>query len=101
MMSTVVPTKKDGEVVHLETDLHFLNAIDNEEKTVFNGSERIKIAAQSGIGNSIEEIGKIVQGSPALPIRDFKKAYVHFRKLDQIVDEVTRLSTQQKHEQNG
>ena len=33
MMSTVVPTKKHGEVVHLETDLHFLNAIDNEEKT--------------------------------------------------------------------
>jgi UDP-3-O-[3-hydroxymyristoyl] glucosamine N-acyltransferase len=64
-------------------------------------ADEVKIAAQSGIGNSIEEIGKIVQGSPALPIRDFKKAYVHFRKLDQIVDEVTRLSTQQKHEQNG
>jgi len=33
MMSTVVPKKKHGEVVNLETDLHFLNAVDNEEKT--------------------------------------------------------------------
>lgn len=64
-------------------------------------ADEVKIAAQSGIGNSIEEVGKIVQGSPALPIRDFKKAYVHFRKLDQIVDEVARLSLKQKQEQNG
>eukprot|EP00088_Acartia_fossae_P017414 TRINITY_DN19887_c0_g1_i10.p1 TRINITY_DN19887_c0_g1~~TRINITY_DN19887_c0_g1_i10.p1 ORF type:complete len:293 (-),score=95.74 TRINITY_DN19887_c0_g1_i10:299-1177(-) len=32
MMKTVLPTKKFGHVINLESDLHFLNAIDNEEK---------------------------------------------------------------------
>ena len=31
-MKTVLPTKKFGHVINLESDLHFLNAIDNEEK---------------------------------------------------------------------
>lgn len=44
-----------------------------------------KIAAQSGIGSEIKEPNTIVQGSPAFPIMDFKKSYVGFRKLPDIM----------------
>jgi UDP-3-O-[3-hydroxymyristoyl] glucosamine N-acyltransferase len=64
-------------------------------------ADDVKIAAQSGIGNNITEKGMIVQGSPALPIRDFKKSYVHFRRLDEIADKVNALSTNLKTEENG
>jgi len=64
-------------------------------------ADDVKIAAQSGVGSSITEPGMIVQGSPALPIRDFKKAYVHFRNLDLIVQKMNDLNTNLKHEENG
>ena len=64
-------------------------------------ADEVKIAAQSGIGNSIKEVGAIVQGSPAMPIRDFKKSYIHFRKLDQLADKVENLSANQKTESDG
>lgn len=44
-----------------------------------------KIAAQSGIGHSIEEPDTIVQGSPAFGIMDYKKSYIGFRKLPEIL----------------
>lgn len=65
-------------------------------------ADEVKIAAQSGIGNSITEKGAVVQGSPAIPIRDFKKAYVHFRKLHSLADKVDVLSNNlMKSEENG
>ena len=54
-------------------------------------ADEVKIAAQSGIGQSIEEKGFIVQGSPAIPIGEFKRSYVMFRKLPQIESEVKQL----------
>ncbi|MDA7836432.1 UDP-3-O-(3-hydroxymyristoyl)glucosamine N-acyltransferase [Salibacteraceae bacterium] len=54
-------------------------------------SDEVKIAAQSGIGGSIKTKGQIVQGSPALPIGDFKKSYVHFRNLHQLSDSITEI----------
>lgn len=54
-------------------------------------ADEVKIAAQSGIGHSIEEKGAIVQGSPAIPIGDFKRSYVMFRKLPQLESEVKQL----------
>ena len=56
-------------------------------------ADEVKIAAQSGIGNSITEKGQIVQGSPAIPIGDFKRAYVHFRNLDNIARTLKDLSS--------
>jgi UDP-3-O-[3-hydroxymyristoyl] glucosamine N-acyltransferase len=44
-----------------------------------------KIAAQSGIGQDISEPGTIVQGSPAFGIMDYKKAYVGFKKLPELM----------------
>ena len=54
-------------------------------------ADGVKIAAQSGIGGSIKQKGAIVQGSPALPIGDFKRSYVHFRRLHEIAEDVSHL----------
>ena len=65
-------------------------------------ADEVKIAAQSGIGGSIEQKGTIVQGSPALPIGDFKRSYVHFRRLHEIADEVSALkASSSKSNNNG
>jgi len=54
-------------------------------------ADGVKIAAQSGIGNSIEEENSIVQGSPAIPIGDFKRSYVMFRKLPALNSTINSL----------
>ncbi|MEX2597537.1 MAG: UDP-3-O-(3-hydroxymyristoyl)glucosamine N-acyltransferase [Salibacteraceae bacterium] len=65
-------------------------------------ADDVKIAAQSGIGGSIKTKGQVVQGSPAMPIGDFKRAYVHFRKLDQMAENIDRLSASpSKRSNNG
>ena len=54
-------------------------------------ADEVKIAAQSGIGHGIDEVGAIVQGSPAIPNRDFKRAYVNFVKLPDLKDRIVKL----------
>ena len=54
-------------------------------------ADEVKIAAQSGIAKSITQAGAIVQGSPAFPIMNYKKAYVGFRKLPSIIDDLSDL----------
>ncbi len=61
--------------------------------TIANG---VKIAAQSGIGNSIKEENSIYQGSPAFKIRDYKMSYVGFKKLPQLMKEISALSKELK-----
>lgn len=53
-------------------------------------SEGVKIAAQSGIGNSIPA-GEMVQGSPAFGIGDYKRSYVGFRKLPELMERIEQL----------
>ncbi len=50
-----------------------------------------KIAAQSGIGKSIDEPNTIVQGSPAFGIMDYKKSYLGFMKLPELMRQVAQL----------
>ena len=50
-----------------------------------------KIAAQSGVGKDISEPNTIVQGSPAFGIMDYKKSYVGFMKLPEIMGQVKDL----------
>ncbi len=50
-----------------------------------------KIAAQSGVGSSITEEGAIVQGSPAYAMGEYKRSYVGFRKLPEILDRLSEL----------
>jgi len=54
-------------------------------------ADEVKIAAQSGIGHAITEKGMIVQGSPAILNRDFKRAYVNFVKLPDLKDRIVKL----------
>jgi len=58
--------------------------------------DEVKIAAQSGIGSSIAK-GEILQGSPAIPIGEYKRAYVVFRKLPDLEKRTQEI---QKHLSN-
>jgi UDP-3-O-[3-hydroxymyristoyl] glucosamine N-acyltransferase len=55
-----------------------------------------KIAAQSGVASDIKEPNTIVQGSPAFGIMDFKKSYVGFRKLPELMQRIQELEKQLK-----
>lgn len=55
----------------------------------------VKIAAQSGIMNHLSD-HSVVMGSPAFEIQEYRKAYVFFRKLPQLIKEL-----QQKIKNNG
>jgi len=50
-----------------------------------------KVAAQSGVGKSITEPNTIVQGSPAFGIMDYKKSYLGFMKLPELLRQVAQL----------
>lgn len=54
-------------------------------------ADGVKIAAQSGVGSSITEEGAIVQGSPAYAIGEYKRSYVGFRKLPEILERISEL----------
>ena len=55
-------------------------------------ADEVKIAAQSGIANSIKEKGAIVQGSPAFSIGDYKRSFVFFKKLPDLYKRLEKLS---------
>ena len=46
--------------------------------------DNTKVAAQSGIANNIKGEGKILLGSPAIEILDYRKAYAVFKNLPDI-----------------
>lgn len=64
-------------------------------------ADEVKIAAQSGIGASINTAGTIVQGSPAFDIGDYKRAYVGFRKLPDILQRLDKLEKSLKAQSGG
>ena len=49
------------------------------------------LAAQSGISKSITKTGTAYLGSPAFEATKYKKAYVHFRNLENIVKRIEKL----------
>ena len=49
------------------------------------------ISAQSGISKSITKKGEIQMGSPAFEVNKYRKAYIHFRNLDSIVQRLNKL----------
>lgn len=53
--------------------------------------DEVKVAAQSGIGKSIENKGEIVQGSPAFEIGKYRKSYIHFKNLNDIKRKIDEL----------
>ncbi|MBX7051644.1 MAG: UDP-3-O-(3-hydroxymyristoyl)glucosamine N-acyltransferase [Flavobacteriales bacterium] len=56
-----------------------------------NIADGTKIAAQSGVGHDIKEPNTIIQGSPAFAIMDYKKSYVGFRKLPELMQQLQEL----------
>lgn len=61
--------------------------------------DRVKIAAQSGIGSSVDD-DQIVMGSPAFDSKEYKKSYIGFRKLPDILDRLKALEAQNKNQTN-
>ncbi|MCC7301755.1 MAG: UDP-3-O-(3-hydroxymyristoyl)glucosamine N-acyltransferase [Bacteroidia bacterium] len=49
------------------------------------------IAAQSGISKSINKPGEAFMGSPAFEVTRYRKSYIHFRNLDDLVKRVEVL----------
>jgi UDP-3-O-[3-hydroxymyristoyl] glucosamine N-acyltransferase len=54
------------------------------------------ITAQSGISKSITKKGEVYMGSPAFDANKYRKAYIHFRNLDALVQRVDKIEKQQK-----
>ncbi len=49
------------------------------------------ITAQSGISKSIVKKGEVYMGSPAFEAGKYRKAYIHFRNLDALVQRVDKI----------
>jgi UDP-3-O-[3-hydroxymyristoyl] glucosamine N-acyltransferase len=54
------------------------------------------ITAQSGISKNILKKGEVHMGSPAFDANKYRKAYIHFRNLDALVQRVDKLEKQDK-----
>ncbi len=61
-----------------------------------NIADNTIITAQSGISKSITKKGEVYMGSPAFIADKYRKAYIHFRNLDALVQKVDKLEKQQK-----
>jgi UDP-3-O-[3-hydroxymyristoyl] glucosamine N-acyltransferase len=59
-------------------------------------ADGVKIAAQSGIGNNINKEGEIMQGSPAFAVGEYRRAYVGFRKLPDLMQRIAMLEKELK-----
>jgi len=60
-----------------------------------NIGDNVKIAAQSGISSDVKE-GSILMGSPAFSLKEFRKSYIHFRKLSDLVARIEALESGEK-----
>lgn len=54
------------------------------------------ITAQSGISKSITKPGEVHMGSPAFDANKYRKAYIHFRNLDNLAQRIAALEKQNK-----
>ncbi len=61
-----------------------------------NIADNTTITAQSGISKNITKPGGVYMGSPAFDANKYRKAYIHFRNLDALVDRVSLLEKQIK-----
>lgn len=54
-------------------------------------ADEVQIAAQSGIQKSITKKGAKVQGSPAFEVENYRRAYVGFRQLPDLIKKINAL----------
>lgn len=64
-----------------------------------NIADNTIITAQSGISKNINKPGEVYMGSPAFEAGKYRKAYVHFRNLDNLSIRIDKLEKQQKEKQ--
>lgn len=58
---------------------------------------QVKIQAQSGVNSNTKD-GEILYGSPAINHSDYRRNYVHFRHLTEIVKKIEELENKNKSE---
>ena len=56
------------------------------------------ITAQSGISKSITKAGEVYMGSPAFDANRYRKAYIHFRNLDNLAQRISVLERNKQSE---
>ena len=54
-------------------------------------AEGVKVQAQSGVAAAINTPNTAVYGSPAIPYRDYLKAYAVFRQLPELSKKIKEL----------
>jgi len=59
-------------------------------------ADNTTLTAQAGVSKSITQPGQTLMGSPAFEISKYRKAYIHFRNLDSLVQRVDKLEKEQK-----
>ena len=59
-----------------------------------NIADKTIITAQSGISKNIVKPGEVQMGSPSFDANKYRKAYIHFRNLDAIVQRIDNLEKQ-------
>ena len=62
-----------------------------------NIADNTIITAQSGISKSITKPGEVYMGSPAFDANKYRKAYIHFRNLDSLVQRIDKIEKLQKN----
>jgi UDP-3-O-[3-hydroxymyristoyl] glucosamine N-acyltransferase len=61
-----------------------------------NIADNTKVAAQSGISKSITKEGEVLMGSPAFEVGKYRKSFVHFRNLENVVKRIDELEKKNK-----
>jgi len=61
-----------------------------------NIADNTVITAQSGISKNITKKGEVYMGSPAFDANKYRKAYVHFRNLNSLVERIDKIEKHQK-----
>ncbi len=59
-------------------------------------ADNTSMTAQAGISKSITKPGGTYMGSPAFEISKYRKTYIHFRNLNDLVDRISALEKQNK-----
>lgn len=60
-------------------------------------ADGVKLAAKSGVMGDIKVENSIHQGAPSMPIMDYKKSYVYYRKLPNLAADISELKKEIKN----
>lgn len=64
-----------------------------------NIGNQVKIQAQSGVNKNVKD-GEALYGAPAIDAGDYRRNYVHFRNLTEIVKRINQLENNSKDKTN-